>query len=188
MQVPVLIAGGGPAGLCSSIILSRFGVRSLLVERHASTSVHPKATAVSTRTMELLRSWGLEPRIRELELAVDFVSSVRRNLSAPELERRTLGFPTRTEAHAFSPTWPALVAQDVLEPLLLEHARSYPDADIRFGMEVRELEQRDNLVRTTIVDRSTGDCLTVDALYVIAADGASSRADTELPCNGHPRK
>ena len=174
MQVPVLIVGGGPAGLTSSILLSRFGVRSLLVERHPSTSIHPKATGISTRSMELFRSWGIEPRVRELELAVDFVSSVRSNLSAPELERRTLGFPSRHEAEAFSPTWPAVVAQDILEPLLVEHARTYPNADIRFGTEVTELEQRGGVVLATIVDRTSGDRLVVEAQYVIAADGASS--------------
>jgi putative polyketide hydroxylase len=48
MQIPVLIVGAGPAGLCSSIVLSRLGVSSLLVERHPSTSIHPKATGIST--------------------------------------------------------------------------------------------------------------------------------------------
>ena len=174
MQVPVLIVGGGPAGLSSSILLSRFGVRSLLVERHPSTSTHPKATAVSTRSMELFRSWGIESRVRELDLAVDLYSSIRNNLSAPELDRRSLGFPTREEADAFSPTWPAVVAQDILEPVLVEHARSYPNADIRFGIEVTELEQRHGMVFATLVDRATGEQQVIEAQYVLAADGASS--------------
>ena len=57
MRVPVLIIGAGPAGLSSSILLSRAGIRSLTVERHASTSIHPKATGLSTRTLELFRAW-----------------------------------------------------------------------------------------------------------------------------------
>ena len=93
MQVPILIVGAGPAGLCSSILFSRYGMRSLLVERHPSTSIHPKATGISTRTMELFRAWGIEPRIREPGCGVEFVSSVRANLAAPELERRPLGYP-----------------------------------------------------------------------------------------------
>jgi putative polyketide hydroxylase len=35
IETPVLITGGGPAGLCISILLSHHGVPSLLVERHA---------------------------------------------------------------------------------------------------------------------------------------------------------
>jgi putative polyketide hydroxylase len=174
MQTPILIVGAGPAGLCSSILLSRMGFRSLVVERHASTSVHPKATGISTRSMELFRSWGIEPRIRELEIPVEFSSSVRANASSPELERRSLGYPTSTEAATFSPTWPGVLAQDVLEPILLEHARSYPGADVRFSTELLDFEQHANGVRATIVDRTTGERTVVEARYLVAADGASS--------------
>ena len=174
MQAPILIVGAGPAGLCSSILLSRMGFRSLVVERHASTSAHPKATGISTRTMELFRSWGIEPRIRGLEIPVEFSSSVRASASSPELERRSLGYPTSTEAAGFSPTWPGVLAQDVLEPILLEHARSYPGADVRFSTELVDFEQHANGVRATIVDRTTGERTLVEARYLVAADGASS--------------
>lgn len=75
--VPVLIVGGGPAGLSASLVLSRLGVRSLLVERHPATSVHPKARGLNVRTMELFRVWGLEAAVRaaaqELDRARDVV-------------------------------------------------------------------------------------------------------------------
>ena len=64
MNIPVLIAGAGPTGLAMSLLLSRHGVPSLLVERHPGTSTHPKATGLSTRTMELLRSWGIDAAVR----------------------------------------------------------------------------------------------------------------------------
>jgi 2-polyprenyl-6-methoxyphenol hydroxylase-like FAD-dependent oxidoreductase len=174
MQVPVLIVGAGPAGLCSSILLARRGIRSLVVERHSSTSIHPKATAISTRTMELFRTWGIEPRIRQLELTARFASSIRDNLSGPELELRSLGFPTPEEAAAFSPTAPAVLAQDVLEPILLEHARSYAGAEVRFSTELVDLEQDEAGVHATIVDGLTSEQIEIHARYVVAADGASS--------------
>jgi putative polyketide hydroxylase len=156
MQIPILIVGAGPAGLCSSILLSRYGVRSLLVERHPSTSIHPKATGISTRTMELFRAWGIEPGIREVAMSVDFVSSIRDTLASPEVERRPLGFPNREEAAVLSPTEPAVLAQDLLEPILLEHARTYDCADVRFNAEVCDLDQDEGGVRAWIVDRATG--------------------------------
>src|SRR4030088_369671 len=64
MECPVLIAGAGPAGLCASILLSRFGVESLTVERHPGTSIYPRATGINVRTMEIFRSLGLEQRVR----------------------------------------------------------------------------------------------------------------------------
>jgi 2-polyprenyl-6-methoxyphenol hydroxylase-like FAD-dependent oxidoreductase len=189
MQVPILIVGAGPAGLCSSILLSRMGFRSLVVERHASTSIHPKATGISTRSMELFRSWGIEQRIRELEIPIDFSSSVRATLSGPELERRSLGYPTATEAAAFSPTWPGVLAQDLLEPILVEHARSYPGAEVWFSTELVDLEQNANGVRATIVDRTTGERTVVEARYLVAADGASSpvRRRLGIPTRGVER-
>ena len=35
-EVPVLIVGGGPAGLTASLLLSRHGVESLLVDKRAT--------------------------------------------------------------------------------------------------------------------------------------------------------
>ena len=185
MRIPVLIIGAGPAGLSSSILLSRLGIRSLTVERHASTSVHPKATALSTRTMELFRAWGIEPRIRELALPVEFSSSVRRTLSDPELERRSLGYPTPDEAAAFSPTSPAALAQDILEPVLVDHARSYPHADLRFDTEVVDLEQGDDDLVVTLLDRATSEHFEVHARYVVAADGAHSPTRAKLGIATH---
>jgi putative polyketide hydroxylase len=57
-RVPVLIAGAGPAGLTTAIALARHGVESMLVERRPVLSGLPRAVSVSTRTMELMRSWG----------------------------------------------------------------------------------------------------------------------------------
>jgi putative polyketide hydroxylase len=68
--VPVVIAGAGPAGLTAAIVLASYGVGSLLVERRADLSPLPRATAISTRTMELVRSWGLEDEVRAGEMAV----------------------------------------------------------------------------------------------------------------------
>ena len=185
MQIPILIIGGGPAGLCSSISLSRLGIRSLLVERHPATSIHPKATAVSTRTMELFRTWGLEPSIRELALDVDFVSSIRANLSSAEVDRPALGFPSREEALAFSATAPAVIAQDVLEPILLQHARGYLTAEIRFDTELCAFEQTEQGVRAIVMDRKTGERTSVEARYMIAADGANSFVRRELGISTH---
>lgn len=58
---PVLIVGGGHAGLTAAVCLAWRGVRPLLVERHPRTSRQPKAFGLPPRTMEVLRQIpGLE--------------------------------------------------------------------------------------------------------------------------------
>ena len=59
-HVPVLIVGGGPVGLTASLLLSRRGTASLLVERHPGTAVHPKARGINARTMEIFRQQDVE--------------------------------------------------------------------------------------------------------------------------------
>ncbi|QJW85358.1 hypothetical protein HK414_24190 [Ramlibacter terrae] len=48
----------------AAIALGRCGVRALLVEKHPSTSFHPRGHVVSARTMEILRTRGLEDAVR----------------------------------------------------------------------------------------------------------------------------
>jgi 2-polyprenyl-6-methoxyphenol hydroxylase-like FAD-dependent oxidoreductase len=49
-----LIVGGGPVGLALALALDRFGIRSLVVERSATTTDHPKSRGCWMRTMEIL--------------------------------------------------------------------------------------------------------------------------------------
>lgn len=174
-DVPVLIVGGGPVGLSASLLLSRHGVRSLLVERHPGTSLHPKARGLNVRTLELFRVWGLEPAVRaaapELNRAVDVVWAP--TLVAPETRRVPYG-GSGERLSAVSPKTSVGCAQDKLEPILLEAARSYRLGELRFGAELTALSQDDEGASATVVERTTGEETTVRAGWVIAADGAQS--------------
>ena len=55
-RVPVGIVGGGPVGLCLSLMLAKFGVRSVLFEKNPSALSHPQAHFINNRTMEILHS------------------------------------------------------------------------------------------------------------------------------------
>ena len=69
LDIPVLISGGGPVGLTASLLLSRHGVRSLLVERHPGTALTPKARGINARTMEVFRQCGIDAAVRDAGLA-----------------------------------------------------------------------------------------------------------------------
>lgn len=51
----VVVIGAGPVGLATALVLGRLGHDVLVVERRRSVSRLPKAMALSTRSMELLR-------------------------------------------------------------------------------------------------------------------------------------
>lgn len=174
-EVPVLVVGGGPVGLSASLLLSRHGVPSLLVERHAGTSIHPKARGLNVRTLELFRVWGIEAAVRaasgELERARDVVWA--RTLVHPETKRLPYG-GAGEQLQDDSPTTSVGCAQDRLEPILLDAARSYGLGEQRFGAELVALHQDERGVTARVVDRESGEETTVRSDYVIAADGAQS--------------
>ena len=175
-DAPVVVAGAGPAGLAAAISLARLGVETMLVERRAEPSSLPRATAVSLRSMELLRLWGLEDAIRAGAVDVewrgwqsDTLATAARGSAWP------VGLPTREQAAVLSPTAPACVPQDHLEPLLLEHLRSLAGARVHLHTEVVAVEDRAEGVEVVLHDRASGAVRTVRARYLVAADGAHSR-------------
>jgi putative polyketide hydroxylase len=177
--VDVLVVGAGPAGLTAGIALARHGVDVLVVERHPGTSPFPKATGVSTRTMELLRSWGLEQRVRAGAMRVRPVVTMSDTLVGPEQASMPFGYPSDEQALAVSPTTPACVPQDHLEPVLHDHLRER-GGHVRFDTELTELTLDAAGVTAELHHRTTGDRYQVRARYVIGADGPRSTVRSAL--------
>ena len=69
-DVPVLVVEAGPAGRMTSLLLSRYGVRSLLVERHAEVSLLPRAMGINARMMEIFRALDLATDVEAISVDV----------------------------------------------------------------------------------------------------------------------
>ena len=95
-----------------------------------------------------------------------------------------LGFPTDEQALAVSPTRTALVPQDRLEPVLLDHAREL-DVEVRFGTELVSLEQDATGVTAVVCSVGDGRCSTIRASYVVGADGTRSTVRDLLGIEAH---
>lgn len=170
----VVVAGAGPAGLTTALTLARLGIRPLLVERHAGTSIHARATGVSTRTMEILRTFGLQGAVEAAAFACEPAMAVARSMADPPDRILSVGFPTAAQAHAVSPVSPVCCPQDLLEPLLLAQLRER-GGEVLFRTELVGLAQHTDEVTVELRHRDTGADRIVTASYVIGADGPRSR-------------
>ena len=176
----VLVVGAGPAGLVTAITLGRLGVPTLVIERRTTPSPFPRATGISLRSMEIFRSWGLEERIRAGEMDVGNTSWIGGPIALGQGMPTSLGFPSDAEARAVSPTRPAAAPQDHLEPVLLEHLRTYASVEVRFGVGLVDLHQDEDGVTARLSDS----CDRFD--YVVGADGAHStvRSSVDIAMEG----
>jgi putative polyketide hydroxylase len=180
-EVPVVVAGGGPAGLTAAISLARLGVETMLVERRAELSSLPRATVVSLRSMELIRSWGLEDAVLAGGVDVEWHGWQSHTLTTvSEGSMWPTGLPTREQAAVLSPTAPGCVPQDYLESALLDHLRSLGGTHVHLHTGVVSVEHLHEGVEVVLRDALSGDVRSVRARYLVAADGAHSGIRTRL--------
>jgi putative polyketide hydroxylase len=171
----VIIIGGGPVGLSAAICLANQGIESVLIEKHPSTTNHPKARGVNGRSMELFRSWGLEDQMKQYLMPKEaFRFTWMEDLQGKEILR----VEATIDYSQYSPTEREIIAQDNVETELYKKAKSLPLIDLRFNTEMVNAFQDDEQVTVEIVNRVTNQKETLTAQYLIAADGASSSLRT----------
>ena len=175
IKTQVLIVGGGPIGLMGSLLLSRLGVRSLVVDLRGRTSTHPRSRLLDAPTVELMREVGVEQQVIDSGLGPDWTEYNRwfDCLAGKEICRvPTPSFHSvRTDR---SSSMPVMTAQDYVEAILYDRADADPNVDLRFDTTASELAQDDAGVSCTIRDNRTGRAAPVAAEYAIGADGLRS--------------
>lgn len=181
IQVPVLIVGGGGAGLTASMTLSTLGVDSLLVNMLPNTSVLPKAHVLNQRAMEIFTEVGVAPEIYKRSTPAENMRATGwyAGLTGPhdgygrrlgQLEVWGGGY-TDPDYVAASPCRTCNLPQVRLEPVLRDHAEKLNPGNVRFNHELTALTQDEDGVSATILDKDHGTEYAVRAQYVIAADG-----------------
>lgn len=182
-QVQVLIVGGAVVGLSTALFLARKSIRTLLVERHPSALLHPRARVINPRTVEVYRSAGLEDAIfadRSLTSDLSVKLMVRAdNLAGPEI----FSAPMQDEApelnSAVTPVTWCSIDQDKLERIVAARAAD-EGADIRWSTELVSFEQSEDRVTAVVRDIVTGAERTVHADYLVGADGCNSAVRERL--------
>lgn len=172
----MVVVGAGAAGLAAAITLGRYGIPTLLIERREVPSSWPRATVISTRSMELIRSWGLEGEVLAGGVDADlWLWECATLAEAGAGTARSVGYPSRAQATVVSPTSPGTVPQDWLEGVLRDHLRSLPSVRCEFGAELVDVHNSPDAVAATMQRRS-GETQRTRAQYLVAADGAHSAA------------
>jgi 2-polyprenyl-6-methoxyphenol hydroxylase-like FAD-dependent oxidoreductase len=179
-EVPVLVVGGSLVGLSTALFLAKHGVEPLVVERHSGTAIHPRAGHFNLRTLEILRSAGLEDTVRRKsreQYPPDGGISNVESLAGREIA--TFFADLNAGVAEFSPTIRLFINQDALEPILRVRAAEL-GARLRYGTECTALKQDDDGVTAELADVATGTPSLVRARYLVAADGNRSPVRNRL--------
>ena len=188
-DVPVLIVGGGLSGLASALFLAKHNVDYLLIERHPSTAIHPKAGGITFRTMELFRELGLEQRIRSAgktlencrgRIAVHTIAEANaEELSQMRATQYGNDEKLLRKIEEISPSKQTACYQIILEEMMLQEAKKL-GGELSYYHELVSYEQNEHGVIATIRNRETEEESIIHCDYVIAADGAKSKIREQL--------
>jgi len=180
-DIPVLIAGGGPAGLTLAITLGQLGVECEVVDARPAPSRVPRAERCGSRAMEIFRQLGISGRLRAAglpgEASLDVVTCA--GSLARQLERHR--YPSVSDMLAtmldvndgtmpLEP--PAIISQYTLEPILREVAEATAGVTVRFGAELIDYAAAGGGV--TAMVHTSSRLRTIRADYLVGCDGADS--------------
>jgi 2,4-dichlorophenol 6-monooxygenase len=182
ISVPVLVVGGGGAGLSAHYFLSNIGVDNLLIERHHQSSPLPKARGINRRVLEIFRQCGLEQAFRDGAMPGWYSSRIRwmTSLAGDDpVDGRTIyemdsfgGGEQNDIYQAGSPFANMMMFPQIrLEPFLVDQCARIASGKALFGHELTGLEQTGDHVMAEVEKRETGETIKITAQYVVAADG-----------------
>lgn len=187
LDVPVLIVGGGPAGLTTALELHRRGIRGALIDRRGFTNRFPRAHLLNVRTMETFADIGVAEEVYAMSPPEDQWHRVAwyttlagkrpgRGLRLGHLDAWGGGTDLGAYREA-SPRAFANVPQIRLDEVLARAATAAWGENVMPFHELQSLQQDDDGVTAEVMDLKTGERKTFRAQYVVAADGGRTVAD-----------
>ncbi len=161
---PVLIVGAGPIGMTAALVLARYGIRSVLVDRKDTFNDGSRAICIARPSMHILERIGAVSPFIEKALGWRFGRSYYRGEQIFRLEM------PQPPGEKYLPMYN--LQQQYIEQFLHDAVAASDLIDMRWQSELSAIEPRDDGVSVQI-SSPTGD-YRLDADYVLAADGARS--------------
>ena len=175
-KTPVLIVGGGPAGLALAGELGWRGIACTLIEQGDGAIVTPKMNEVNIRTMEFCRRWGIADAVHNCPFPSDYPLDVAfvTSLSGYELGRMVRP-PRMSEApEPHSPMRLQVCSQMWFDPILQSFARTFAHVRLRYRTRLESFEATDSGISADMVDLASGRRERINAEYLVGCDGANS--------------
>ncbi|MBT1265490.1 bifunctional 3-(3-hydroxy-phenyl)propionate/3-hydroxycinnamic acid hydroxylase [Pseudomonas sp. VS38] len=167
-SVDVLIVGFGPVGAALAALLGRYHVNAVVIDKRHEILRMPRAIALDNEALRMLQLIGLP------EDAFD-------KLVIPEVKMHCplVGQFSRANTSGCIDGHPKLVTfyQPDLENALRSRLLQYPCITTCTGYELQDVQQHGDHVEAFLLDED-GMTFTVNAKYLIGADGAGSRVRT----------
>ncbi len=186
----VLVVGTGPMGATTALALAKYGIRVHAISRWNWLANTPRAHITNQRTVEVLRSLGIEDELKQQATAWDKMGDTlfTTSFAGPEIARlQTWGtgdlrFGDYIEA---SPCPMLDVPQPVMEPILV-NAAARSGAQVSFNTEYLSHEQDAESVTVRLRNHISGQDYEQRVRFLVGADGARSQiaADIGLPFEG----
>ena len=166
-QIPVLIAGAGPAGLTLACLLKRSGVECLLIDTEAGPTPgdESRALGIQSRTMEVLEELDLCPTLLAQGRTL---RAVCLHSSGREHARAELDFSDLQTSYPFI----TIFSQGRLEQLLVEQLERL-GGEVNWNTRLTQFVSSADAVRVTIRNAS-GSEQTIEATWLVGCDGAHS--------------
>ena len=178
-QRRVLIAGGGPVGLLSALLLGRQGLPVRLFDVNQSPQADPRAATTHPATLDLLAKDGLADDMARVELVAPIFQFWDRpsGEKIAEFDHAVLQDDTR---HPFV----VQCEQFKTAKLILERVRKLRNVEVLFGHEVLDIAQTDGSISADV--RGPDGIKTHTGAYLIGADGGRSvvRKQSDIAFDG----
>jgi 3-(3-hydroxy-phenyl)propionate hydroxylase len=162
---PVAVIGSGPVGLTLVNLLGKLGVRTLLVERNATTVQEPRAVSIDDESLRTMQTAGVADEVLKNVVpgyGSHYYSPSRICFAKVEPTGAPYGYPRR---NAFR--------QPILERQLKESLARFDHVDTLYGWRLDRYEQSAEKVTLHLIDPADA-VRKVTCDYLVGCDGAAS--------------
>ena len=173
----VLIVGGGPVGMAMAAELRYQGIDCMLIEQSDGVVTDPKVSTIGPRSMEFCRRWGMAQQVRDAGWNPEHTLDVAWVTAVGQHEIFRVHFPNYKERTLpdYTPEPEQVCPQNWFAPVFLDFLGRYPQGLVKLFSRLENFEQHEEGVTATITNLQSQNTETIQAKYLIAADGAGSR-------------